>query len=392
MRIAITMPLAQQRGGGELMLRHLLQKGRGAGVEWSVLFLEDGPMVAEARAFGIDTRVFPAGRLRQPYRLAKTVAFIARTLRLVRADAAFAWMPKAHLYTAPAAAIAGIPALWYHLGIADPGSWMDLLVSALPSAGIVVLSRAGLNAQRRLTPRRHIRLVYPGVELDRFDPAVLPSPADARRKLRLPPSVPLIGIIGRLQHWKGMHVLVKAMPRILSAHPDAHCVIVGGEHPQEPQYARYLREEISSLHLGDRVRLAGFQQDVPLWMQALDLVVHASDREPFGIVVIEAMALGKPVVAGAAGGPAEIITDGTDGTLAPFGDHDALADGIVDYLDDPAKAARIGAAARRRAAEFSTDRFAGNLIRAIRDLLITRNGSAEPAIHAPGRVLKPIGL
>ena len=85
----------------------------------------------------------------------------------------------------------------------------------------------------------------------------------------------------------------------------------------------------------------------------MDIIVHASDREPFGIVVIEAMALGKPVVAGAAGGPAEVITPGVDGLLAPFGDAPALAQALLRYLDDPALAARCAQGAALRARDFS---------------------------------------
>jgi glycosyltransferase involved in cell wall biosynthesis len=97
-------------------------------------------------------------------------------------------------------------------------------------------------------------------------------------------------------------------------------------------------------------------------------VVHASDGEPFGIVVIEAMALGKPVIAGSEGGPREILTDGVDGLLVAYGDADALAAAVRVYLDDPEFARVVGAAARRRAAEFSAARYADNVIAALHEL------------------------
>jgi glycosyltransferase involved in cell wall biosynthesis len=115
------------------------------------------------------------------------------------------------------------------------------------------------------------------------------------------------------------------------------------------------------------VTFAGFQRNIPEWMQAMDVVVHASDHEPFGIVIIEAMALAKPVVAGDAGGPQEIITDGVNGLLAPFGDHRALARQVLKYLDEPAFARDVGQAARRRALDFTpakyAERFLENLYR-----------------------------
>ena len=86
--------------------------------------------------------------------------------------------------------------------------------------------------------------------------------------------------------------------------------------------------------------------------------------------MIEAMALAKPVIAGAAGGPAEVITDGQDGLLAPFGDVPALAKAVTRFLDDPGFAERCGAAAHTRARDFSAQHYASRLVDAIRDLAL----------------------
>jgi glycosyltransferase involved in cell wall biosynthesis len=201
------------------------------------------------------------------------------------------------------------------------------------------------------------------VSLDRFNPSQLPSPLDSRRKLGLPLTGPLIGVVGRLQRWKGMHFLVEAMPAILRDHPDAHAVIVGGEHAFEPEYPGFLRDRIASLQLDGRVRLAGLQSNVPQWMQAMDVIVHASDNEPFGIVVIEAMALGKPVVAADTAGPKEIITPGLDGLLWQPGQVPSLVSAITRLLDEPAAASAMGAAAVRRSAQFGAQSFAANVVR-----------------------------
>jgi glycosyltransferase involved in cell wall biosynthesis len=144
-------------------------------------------------------------------------------------------------------------------------------------------------------------------------------------------------------------------------------VIVGAPHETEPAYAIELRAQTAALGLDDVVTFAGFQSNVPEWMQAMDVFVHASEHEPFGIVVIEAMALGKPVIAGSEGGPSEVITDGENGLLVPFGDAGSLAKAIVRYLDDHAFASRLGAAARARAAVFDDRTYAANVIAALRE-------------------------
>ena len=99
----------------------------------------------------------------------------------------------------------------------------------------------------------------------------------------------------------------------------------------------------------------------------MDVFVHASDREPFGIVVVEAMALGKPVIAGADGRAGRSHHRRRDGLLAPYGDAESLARAILRYLDDHAFAARVGAAARTRAAVFDDRTYAANVIAALRE-------------------------
>lgn len=378
-KVAIVMPLAEQRGGGELMLVQLMKARPDPAVEWMVIFLEDGPMVRELQGLGLDARVVRAGRLRQPGRYLAAVAKIARLAAREKASLIVGWMPKANLYAGPAARLAGVPSVWYQLGIPASGHWLDRLTTRLPTRGVLAVSRYAAEAQARLRPARPIRVVYPGVDLERFRPGSLPAPAEARRRLGLPQTGPLIGIFGRLQRWKGIHVLVEALPAVLRSQPEANCVVVGGEHALEPGYRAYLEERIGALGLERRVLLAGLQQDVPQWMQAMDVVVHASDAEPFGIVIIEAMALEKPVVAGAAGGPAEIVTDGVTGLLRPYGDPDLLAAAILRYLDDPAFAEQVGQAARERALEFSIERYRQALLGALREFGLDSPAGSPPA-------------
>lgn len=369
MKVIIVMPLAEQRGGGELMLWDLMQQGGDTGIKWLVIFLEDGPMVEQVRTLGIDVRIVHSGRLREPHHFLTAVFKIASIAQREHASVVVSWMWKANLYGSLAALLASLPSLWYQLGVPFNKNWMEQISTILPSRGVITLSKVGQKVQEQLWPRRPTRLVYPGVALDRFEPSIMPLPAEARRKLGLPSDGPLIGIVGRLQRWKGMHVLVEAMPKVLQSHPDAHCVVVGGKHDLEPGYVDELEERIAALRLGDRVIMPGLQRNVPEWVQAMDVFVHASDNEPFGIVIIEAMALGKPVVAGAAGGPTEIITDGVNGLLAPYGDAEALASAILRYLDDQEFACSIGAAARERALDFSTQRYAQNFVKAVRELV-----------------------
>lgn len=371
MKVAILMPMATQRGGGELMLWQLMQHGRGQGIEWHVIFLERGPLVAEFERLGVSTSVVETGRLRHVLQYVRAVLRIARIVRREDADLVFSWSGKPHLYGSPAAWLAGRPAAWYQLGFPFGRhlSWMDRVATLLPAEAVVTLSEAGSRGQAQLWPSRSTELVYPSVDLRRFDPDQLPPPAAARERLGLPQDGPLVGIVGRLQRWKGIHVLIKAMPRILASYPKAHAVVVGGKHALEPDYPAALRNLIAAHGLERSITLAGYQENVPLWTQAMDVVVHASDNEPFGIVVIEAMALGKPVVAGDAAGPREIITEDENGLLAPYGDAEALARQVLRYLDDPSFADCMASAARQRALDFAPEQYAQHFTQTLRSLM-----------------------
>lgn len=378
LRVLVVMPLATPFGGGEQMLRQLLRHGRGRGIEWIVAYLRDGPMADETRALGIETHVVDAGRFRDVLRRVRAIGRVAALARARRADLVVGWMVAGQLTAGPAAWLAGVPCVWYQVGTPRP-DWLDRVATWLPARGVLVLSREGAAAQSRVRPVRRQWLVYPGASLDAFNPDALPTPAELRRRFGLPAQGALIGMVARLQHWKGVHVLVSALPEILAARPDTHAVVVGGPHETEPGYAAELAVRADALGVAHALRFVGFQSNVPEWMQAMDVIVHASDREPFGIVVIEAMALGKPVVAGSEGGPAEIITDGVDGLLTPFGDARALASAVVRLSNERSFAERLGHAARTRAAQFDDRRYAEAVIAALRE---AAGGGAPAASRA----------
>lgn len=368
-RVLVVMPLGEQLGGGEMMFRQLMEHGRGQGIEWIAVFTKDGPMIAETRALGVETHLIEAGRIREIGRRLGAIRRIAALARERQVSLVFGWMVSSQLLAGPAAWLADIPEAWYQVGLPAP-DWMDRFATFCRARGVIVLSRDVAAAQARIKPCRAQHLVYPGASLEKFESVRAESPAALRVRFGLPVRGPLIGIVGRLQRWKGMHTCIEAMPAVRARHGDAHLVIVGGAHDTEPGYGDELRALARAKGVEGAVTFAGYQADVPHWMQAMDIVVHASDREPFGIVVIEAMALAKPVIAGAAGGPAEIITDGQDGLLAPFGDAPALAKAITRFLDDPAFAHRCGEAAHTRAQDFSAPHYAMRLVDAIRELAL----------------------
>jgi glycosyltransferase involved in cell wall biosynthesis len=161
----------------------------------------------------------------------------------------------------------------------------------------------------------------------------------ARAVLGVPEDARLVLALGRLHAVKGFDVLIRAA----SLMPDVH-VVIAGEGPERARLAAL----IAQLDLAGRVHLAGWRTDTGALLRMADVFVSASSHEPLGNMVLEAFSAGIPVVATAAEGPREVITDGIDGVLVPVGDAAALAQAILRVLSSPGQAASLGAAGRAR--------------------------------------------
>ena len=197
----------------------------------------------------------------------------------------------------------------------------------------------------RVHARRFVT-VYDGIDGEAFRP----GGGDAiRREFGIPAGAPLIGIVGHIQDWKGQMLVAEAVARARLRVPALRCLMVGGVHRFGAEYGERLKARIAEPDLAGHVILTGARRDVPACLDAMDVVIHSSvRREPFGRVLIEAMALGRPLVAPREGGPRYIVKDGETGLLVPPRDSAALADALVDLLGDPARRAAMGRAARAR--------------------------------------------
>jgi len=192
-----------------------------------------------------------------------------------------------------------------------------------------------------------------------------------RRSFNLSPDDFAVGMVGRLDAWKGYDVFVQAMARVKDVVPRARGIIVGEVAAENPGYMDVLLTLRNDLALADRVEFSGFRMDIPVVMSALDILVLASTNpEPFGRVLIEAMAAGKPVIATDAGAAREIIEDGVEGLLVPPGDAGAMARAIIDLLTHRDVALSMGRKGQSRVAErFGTQQYSDGVQRVYRELL-----------------------
>jgi glycosyltransferase involved in cell wall biosynthesis len=223
-------------------------------------------------------------------------------------------------------------------------------------------------------------VLYDGIELDS---SAVPSSAsgDVRAELGLPRECVIIGMVARLAPIKDYRTLIAAASLIIPRFPDVHFLIVGDTTGADT-YSRHFAEVQDMLRaagIASHFVFTGFRDDVTRLVAAMDIVTLVTHSEGLPLVLLEAMAQEKPVVATAVGGIPEIVSDGQTGLLHEHEDADGLADAFLSLVGDPARRRQLGAAARAYVkAHFRNERFAGELTSLYKRLL----GDGERALTA----------
>ena len=266
-------------------------------------------------------------RLKNIYRKRGIEAVVANTLESFRAvEAAFEL---------------GLPSIWMiHELLSSYQSrreWDRIRKTANLAGRIVFNSQAA----RRLLPllgeglEEKSSVIYPGV-------VIPPEPGKKINELGIGPEEILLGSAGDICPGKGYEVLLRAFQIILAAFPGSRLLLLGRIPREFSSFAASLRRLVSELHLSGKIIFGGEKLDLFPWLNSLDIFIHPSRRESLGRVIIEALGLGKPVVAAFSGGAEEIITDGETGRLVPSDDPAALADAALEALRHPEEARQWG--------------------------------------------------
>lgn len=256
-----------------------------------------------------------------------------------------------------AAKMLGVPCIAHARGFQspDPVLWA---ASRVVDHHLAISTAIAENLEEAGAPRNHISLVPDGIDVERFSTSR--DKVAVRRSLGIPLDAPTFGLFGRVVEWKGTREFVLAAERVLHELPTAHAVIVGDVSDGDAGYLREVRQLAEESGFAERIIFTGYRDDIPGLMQALDLVVHTSIRpEPFGMVIVEAMAAGTPVIAANRGGPRDIIRDGESGILVDPTDTGALATAIQVLLETPDRARALAEAGRDRVRRlFGKERYA----------------------------------
>jgi len=360
--------LSGAEGSLRLLLRHLDR----ARVEPLFAGPARGPFVAALAADGVTTLPLMFGPLRRVGGVLRAVARLVRLTRAHRVDLLHANGPQTNVPAGLAGRLTGVPVIWHARNLIAGDMW-DVDRALAPLATRIVCNADAI--RRRFAGSRGWErsvTIINAVDTREFHPGVPRAPF--RRELGVPDAAPLIGIVGRLGLGKGHEHFVEAALRLLGGGLDAHFAVVGDPLFDEDAWrADALRRAVKDAGREDRVRFVGYRRDIPAVMRGLDVLVLASDAEPCGRVLFEAMAAGTPIVATNSGGTPEIVRDGIEGILVPPRDPAALARAIGALAADPGLRARLGAAGVARvAAEFTIERYVARTLAVYDEALAPR--------------------
>jgi len=352
-------------GGSHFSLLHLVKSIREFGFDPIVVFRSDHPAMDRYAGAHIPTHTLPVKRpIHTPHRwlvpitrgsnavgraMASTIC-VWRFLQLLRTE----HIQLVHLNNSVdqglecqiAARLARIPCLTHQRGYLDKVPIGARVISRSLRAMICVSESVRQNLlSRGFDPVRTIT-IHNGIDVQTFRRSG--GLASVRTEFGLDLPQPVIGIVGNIQKWKGQDVVIRAVDVVRRAFPGVVCLIVGDvarAFRWDVEYWESLQRQIRDLKLERSVILTGYRENVSEYLNAMDVVIHASvEGEPFGRVIIEAMAMGKPVVAARDGGVPEIVVDGLTGYLYTPGNSNELAERLCRLLGDRQKQLIMGKA------------------------------------------------
>ncbi len=363
LRVTVFIP-SMGLGGAQRQVISFLSKIDRArfDVELALLNISDKFFEPEVRALGI-----PIVCLNEDDDFWRTgvVLRLARHLRRRRSVVLHSWLHYAVNLGTIAGALAGVPVLVGSFRSERPSrfpwfypAWqraMDVLNAPLQTWVIANSDAVRREAQCwTFLPERKLLTIYNGIETKEQMGSDRVQLDRLRKELNLPPGVPVVGIVGRLDPEKDHATFLLAAERVLCRLHDVRFLIVGTGRLQT-----WIEEEVRRRGLAGRVLVLGARDDAFSLIQLMDVLALTSKSEGFPNVLLEAGLLGTPIVTTAAGGATEIVTNGKTGFVVPCGDAEAVADKILGFLADPRLAEQCVDAARNQVQEqFSADRMA----------------------------------
>lgn len=348
-------------GGGEHSFLDLLSH---LPLGWEVLAIvpQEGELATKLRAARVTTEVLPLHSLR-PWLapvIAKALTAYWRICRKYQPGLIYANGSRAALYGGLVKYFTNLPVIW-HCRVADSDSYVDSLLTHLCNR-IIANSHT---TSRRFRPeiQNKVKVIYNGFDLHWLKGGVLTKPEGIGDNWKV------ILLIARVSRWKRHDLALNAFEKIAEIEPNAHLVCLGARDDLDPGWCYHLQVMTSRSSFFERIHWIGQAQDIRPWLRSASLLLLTSDNEPFGRVLVEAMASGVPVIATRSGGVPEIIREGTDGILVTPGSASEMCEAVLKLLRDESLRNSLSAAGTNRAEEFSLEKHVNQMVQVFEETL-----------------------
>jgi glycosyltransferase involved in cell wall biosynthesis len=377
--------VGDEDGGVAQAIRGLTAAVQRFGIEPSFISLRDGAFCQILRASGFSVHVLNVepipvlrggllAKLQQQLHIRRAATRIrprlAEMLRSLTAQAVQVLWPNLMPPAAMAARDIGIACFWEVPGVLGryPFSVNRRLIQhTMHRWNVIPLANSQYTAESLGNAPVKPTLLYLGADEARFNPAIIDSVK--RDTINIPLDATVLGICARLKRSKGQRQVLEAMAKLPEEYSNAHLLLLGG--PADGEFAGELRSLATQLGIASRLHLLGNVPDPERYYGAIDIAINAYlGAESFGLSVVEAMMMGKPVLVHALGGPAETVIDGVTGWHVHEPTVEGFRQGLLRAFGDREKWPGMGAAARERALEhFTLSRQAQQYVKIVRQRL-----------------------
>jgi glycosyltransferase involved in cell wall biosynthesis len=352
-------------GGAEFSLFDLVDEVRRRGEQVTIALPDRGSLYERFRQNGIHVVLSPVRpvRIRSapwsigpfPFRWIRATRQLAGLVRRAEISIIHANSVHACLYGTAVSRLTGRPLVWHERDLSHR-PWQYRFLGRFASRIIAISDCVAENLRHHGIPPEKVVTIRNGIRTDLFSG----KNSKSRRDLILPENAPLVLMTAQFVPWKRHEDFIDAAAIIVQTRPETRFVLAGA--PTDRAHVRrfsVLMKQIAERNLAQSFIVPGFITDMPSLLANCDCLAHPAVGEPFGRIVAEAMAAGKPIVAVNDSGPAELIRHNIDGLLVPPRSPDSLAASVLRILEDPGLGERLGSSAKQRVvAEFSMERVA----------------------------------
>lgn len=338
-----------------------------------VVISEQGELIEELNKLGVEVRVIRLGILRRKYLsvsgILNRISVTGKAWKLLgkiiddeKIDIIYS-NTTGVLIGAFLAKKKKIKHIWHiHEIITKPKIFTKILSFLVEkySDNIIVVSNAVKQHWEKHIRKQVITRIYNGIDTSIYNE----SQGLLKKELNLDANDTLIGMIGRVNHWKGQDYFIDIAKIILEQQPNAKFVIAGDAFPGNEYLVDKLVNRIRNESLSDAIRYIGYRTDIPNILSSIDVfVLPSTSPDPFPTVILEAMASSKPVIATKHGGACEMIADNETGILIPYDDAQQSATKILEVITDKERLSEMGSQAKLRIDTlFSLKMFSGNIL------------------------------